>query len=220
MTTKKRLRYFEPQDQPGPGTGLPREQQRKLRMLAIIKAAAEVVGEHGYAGATVTAITRRAGVAQGTFYNYFPTRETLFDQLLPTLTKEMFAHVREAASKAKTPIQREEATMRGYFDYLHKVPAYYRILYEAETHVPATYRSIMTMIARNYAKQLNEARDRSEITAFSRRELEAVAFMLMGVRHYLSMRHQHGGRRSRPMPDGIVRAYAKLLRGLYLENDA
>jgi hypothetical protein len=41
MTTKKRLRYFEPQDQPGQGTGLPREQQRKLRMLAIIKAAAQ-----------------------------------------------------------------------------------------------------------------------------------------------------------------------------------
>ena len=220
MANKKTIRSSEPEDQQGPGARLTRARQRELKMFAIIKAAAEVVGEQGYAGATVTAITRRAGVAQGTFYNYFPTRETLFDQLLPALTKDMFAHVREAASDAKTPIQREEATMRGYFDYLHQVPAYYRILYEAETHVPATYRSIMSMIARNYTKQLHDARDRNEITAFSSRELETVAFMLMGVRHYLSMRHQHGGRRSRPMPDGVVKAYAKLLRGLYLGNEA
>lgn len=199
-----------------PRAGLSRAEQRQITRQALIDAASHVVGEQGYAGATVSAITRRAGVAQGTFYNYFQTREDLFDQLLPALTKKMFDHVRDAAAGAKTSREREEATMRGYFDFLYEVPSYYRILYEAETYVPAAYRSIMAMIADNYARQLDKARERGEIKAFSPRELEAVAYMLMGARHYLSMRHQHAGRRSRPMPDGVAKAYIKLIRGLYL----
>lgn len=196
--------------------GLSRVEQRQITRQALLDAASHVVGENGYAGATVSAITRRAGVAQGTFYNYFDTREDLFGELLPFLTRQMFDHVRKAASGAQTFEEREEATMRGYFDFLYRVPCFYRILYEAETHVPATYRAIMAMIAANYAAQLEGARGRGEIKAFTPRELEAVAYMLMGARHYLSMRHQHAGRRSRPMPDGVAKAYMKLIRGLYL----
>jgi AcrR family transcriptional regulator len=193
-----------------------RAEQRDRTRKALIEAASLVVGQHGYAGATVTAITRRARVAQGTFYNYFDTREDLFDQLLPALTRDMFAFIRAAAASARTSREREEATMQAYFDFLHRVPSFYRILYEAETIAPAAYRANMKMIAANYARQLRGARDRGEIVAFTPRELEAVAYMLMGARHYLSMRHQHGGRRSRAMPDGVVQTYIKLIRGLYL----
>ena len=40
-----------------------------------------IVGELGYAGASVALITARADVAQGTFYNYFESRQDLLDQL-------------------------------------------------------------------------------------------------------------------------------------------
>src|SRR6202008_1120179 len=38
-------------------------------------------------------LTRRAGVAQGTFYNYFNSRQDLFDQLLPSMSNEMLAFI-------------------------------------------------------------------------------------------------------------------------------
>jgi AcrR family transcriptional regulator len=199
-----------------PTRKLTRAEQRDLTRKSLIDAACDVVGNHGYLGATVTAITRRAGVAQGTFYNYFESREDLFDQLLPALSGTMFDHIRAAAQGARSEQAREEASMRAYFDFLHRVPAFYRILYESETFAPTAYRANIDMIARNYARVLQRARADGKIVAFTRRELEPIVYMLMGARHYLSMRHQRRGRLDRPVPDWVVKAYMKLIRGLYL----
>jgi len=46
---------------------------------AIFAAAASVIGEHGYVGATIKRITEQAGIAQGTFYLYFDSRQALFE---------------------------------------------------------------------------------------------------------------------------------------------
>lgn len=195
---------------------LTRAQQRERTRAALIDAAVHVVGERGYADASVTAITRRAGVAQGTFYNYFESREDLFDRLLPALAQTMFDRIRDAVRDCACEQQRELASLRAYFDFVREVPQFYRILYEAEIFAPAAHRALIERIARNYARTLRRARDRGEIVSFNRRELESVVYMLMGARHYLSMRHVHRGRRDRPMPDWVPKVYMKLIRGLYL----
>src|SRR5437868_7079527 len=43
----------------------------------IMEAALSVFHERGYEGTTIPAIASRAGVAQGTLYNYFPSKEKL-----------------------------------------------------------------------------------------------------------------------------------------------
>ena len=48
-----------------------REEKARDTYQRILEAAARTVGEDGYADASVAKITRLAGVAQGTFYNYF-----------------------------------------------------------------------------------------------------------------------------------------------------
>jgi len=65
------------------------ETRRKL-----IDAAAKVVGEEGYANASVAKITARAEIAQGTFYNYFASQQDLFDHLLPELGREVLDFIR------------------------------------------------------------------------------------------------------------------------------
>lgn len=62
------------------------EEQRKRRKHArpgeILAAAIEAFAEHGFAGATVEDIARRAGVAKGTVYLYFQTKDELFEALV------------------------------------------------------------------------------------------------------------------------------------------
>ena len=183
---------------------------------ALIDSATRVVGEFGYSGALVTAITRGANVAQGTFYNYFESREDILDQLLPALARRMFEKIQIAAEGAPSDELREEASMRAYFEFFQQEPDFYRILYEAETFAPAAFRAHVDTVALNYARVLHRARTRGEVTAFTKREIDSVVFMLMGIRHYLSMRHSRKGRRDRPMPEWITKAYMKLIRGLYL----
>lgn len=48
----------------------------------IIKAALDVFIEHGFADARISDISKRAGVAKGSVYNYFQTKERLFESVL------------------------------------------------------------------------------------------------------------------------------------------
>jgi AcrR family transcriptional regulator len=47
----------------------------------LLEAAHDLVEEGGYAAASVTAITERAGVAAGTLYRHFPSKAELFAEL-------------------------------------------------------------------------------------------------------------------------------------------
>ncbi|WP_249533285.1 TetR/AcrR family transcriptional regulator, partial [Escherichia coli] len=48
----------------------------------IARAALEEFSAQGFARASISNISKRAGVAKGTVYNYFPTKELLFEAVL------------------------------------------------------------------------------------------------------------------------------------------
>ncbi|WP_139651461.1 TetR/AcrR family transcriptional regulator [Raoultibacter phocaeensis] len=52
-----------------------RERKRRQTREAIERAAITLVGERGYAAVTVDDICARVGISQGTFFNYFPTKD-------------------------------------------------------------------------------------------------------------------------------------------------
>lgn len=58
-----------------------REQTKVQNRQAILDAAREVFGELGYEAATVRDIIRRTGLAAGTFYNYYRSKEEVFAAL-------------------------------------------------------------------------------------------------------------------------------------------
>ena len=58
-----------------------REQTKVANRQAILDAAREVFGELGYDTATVRDIIRRTGLAAGTFYNYYRSKEEVFAAL-------------------------------------------------------------------------------------------------------------------------------------------
>jgi AcrR family transcriptional regulator len=73
-----------------PAAPLTRGHKKKARTRALLlDTALEVLAEQGE-GFSVTDIVARAGVAHGTFYNYFPDREQLVDALVPHVV-ERFA---------------------------------------------------------------------------------------------------------------------------------
>lgn len=58
-----------------------REQTKVQNRQAILHAAREVFGELGYETSTVRDIIRRTGLAAGTFYNYYRSKEEVFAAL-------------------------------------------------------------------------------------------------------------------------------------------
>lgn len=196
-----------------------REEKSERIRKELFRAAAEIVGEVGYAGASITLITQRAGVAQGTFYNYFELRQDLLDKLLPELGEQMRVHIREAALRA--PHNFAELERRGFeafFGFLKENPHFLRILNEAESYALAGYQKHLEATSKNYVRFLARAQRNGEFPGYEEDELEAIAFILMAARSYLAVRYlgQHINRR-RPtkLPPAVVDTYMKfVLHGL------
>lgn len=194
-----------------------REEKARETYMRLLEAAAQVVGEDGYADASVAKITQLAGVAQGTFYNYFESRQQIFDQLLPYMGRQMLDHIRDTvASDLKGPA-REEARLRGFFGYLIAHPAFYRILYEAEIFAPRAHEEHFRLLVEGYRGSLDRAVGRGEIEGYSEDELEAVIYILLSARSYLSMRYVYDGKGgTAPPPEHVIDAYVKLVsHGLF-----
>ncbi|MBM7516654.1 TetR/AcrR family transcriptional regulator [Nocardioides nitrophenolicus] len=63
---------------------------------ALIDAAVDVFTEKGLHGARVIDVTKRAGVAAGSFYTYFETKEGLFLEVVDKVRQELAAEVPRA----------------------------------------------------------------------------------------------------------------------------
>jgi len=59
----------------------------------IFKAALELITEHGFHGAPMTAITERAGVGAGTVYRYFANKDILIAELYQELRNKIHAEL-------------------------------------------------------------------------------------------------------------------------------
>lgn len=85
-----------------PGASEPGKRERKAtrNRNAILDAARKVFCEVGYGAATVRDIIRGTDLATGTFYNYFPDKETVLRVLIEEFQRELRRRVREARSRA------------------------------------------------------------------------------------------------------------------------
>lgn len=195
---------------------LSRAQRNESTRRRIFKAATKVVGKFGYAEASVSRITEEAGVAQGTFYNHFESRQELLDQLLPTIGLDMvnFIAERSAAGDAAT---RELDRFGAFFDYLRQVPEFLRILNEAEFFAPAGYQKHFDNISTAFARILKRARNAGQIEGYSDDEIDVIVHIFMGARGYLSRRYSYSESRVvTAVPDYVISAYEKLVtRGLF-----
>jgi AcrR family transcriptional regulator len=60
----------------------PQRANGKLRVAAILEAAAAVIGEKGYEGATMAEIAARSDTKIGSLYRFFPNKESVADTIL------------------------------------------------------------------------------------------------------------------------------------------
>ena len=181
---------------------------------ALLQAAAKVVGEVGYQGASIARITREAGLAHGTFYLYFDTRQEMLDAVLPFVGEELSLFIRQRASGARDGIEVEERSFRAAFEYLARNPGFYRTLNEAEFAAPAGFEKHFSGTADRYLNSLKRTKDNGELADYSVRELEVIVYMLMAVRFYLYLRFvKDDGGEDGHLPEWVVQTYLKFLRG-------
>jgi AcrR family transcriptional regulator len=81
---------------------------------ALVRAAREVFERQGFLDARVADIADAAGVAHGSFYTYFDSKEAVFREVANALVGDMFLASRVGADVPRDPISRIEAANRLY----------------------------------------------------------------------------------------------------------
>lgn len=85
---------------------------------AILDAAREVFGEIGYEPCTVRDIIRRTGLAAGTFYNYFKSKEEVFAALADDGARRFGPILKALRSQNEDFESFLRAALRAYFRFL------------------------------------------------------------------------------------------------------
>lgn len=177
----------------------------------LLTSAARVVGTFGYREASVQRITAEAGLAQGTFYLYFESRQALFDALLPHFGLQMLDVVRDRAAGASGFFEVEEIGVRAVFEYLTEHPWFWRVLNEAEVEAPVAWARHHEEVIRRYMKFLRRARADGELAAYAEDELDTVAQLLVAARDYLYRCKLIHHRPGKEIPDSVIRTYRRFI---------
>jgi len=197
---------------------LTRVEKSEETRKALFDAAAKIVGKHGYEGASIAKITARAKVAQGTFYNYFETRQDLLDQLLPEMGELMLEYLRTHMSPDAKGWRREEERLTAYFAFLVENPWFHRLVNEAETLAPKAHKMYFSKISEGYVRSLRRAIKSKDIKNFQEADLEPLSYMLMSMRTYLAQRYAYSNGSVRAPDEQVIRTYVKLVRSGLFED--
>lgn len=177
----------------------------------LLEAAEEVFAELGYHDASIVKLTEAAGVAQGTFYLYFESKQQIFDELVLDLNRRVRRAMSEGAEQGRTRAERERLGFRGYFRFTAEHPALYRIIRQAEIVAPHILQQHYERIARGYVTGLRGAMDDGEIVEA---DPEVLAWILMGVGEIVGMRWILWGEDGE-VPDRVADEMARFIsRGL------
>ena len=165
---------------------VPRTERGRRTLRKLIEAAAQEFGSRGFHDAAITGITARAGVALGSFYTYFDSKEAVFRALVKDMSQAVRSHVAEAVKDAPDRLSAERTGLAAFIAFTRKHPELYRIIEEAQFVAEDVYRQHYLTFVEGYRRNLSAARSRGEI---SDGPDELRAWILIGMSVFLGMRY-------------------------------
>lgn len=168
-----------------PGSLAPVTARGEATRRRILDAAEEVFGELGYYEASVAEITRRAGVAQGTFYIYFHSKHEIFIELVEDMGKQLRRAMRAGMGTASNRLEIERGGFRAFFEFIAAHRRIYHIIEEARRVAPEAAEAYYRHIGNGYVRGLRAAMDAGEIR---RMDPEGLAYALIGIGHFVALR--------------------------------
>jgi AcrR family transcriptional regulator len=185
-----------------------REATKAANREAILQAGRAVFGELGYGAASVRDIIRRTDLAAGTFYNYFPDKESIFRALIDEVGDEARRRVQAARRRATTPRAFVEDGYRAYFEYIVEDPDNHAFLARNAGTIRAMFDDGPVPLGTDeLAEDLRLAIDAGRIPPV---DLEYTAHVMMAVGIELGLRLME---RDPPDVEGATRFATNLFMG-------
>lgn len=118
---------FQSLRKPGESDKSKRKKQKDVRS-GILKSALEEFSEKGFHAATIDSVAERAGIAKGTVYRYFNSKEGLFNALKEDTITEFVELARHDLSREEDILKIIESVIRIYLGFFEKNSAFFKVI--------------------------------------------------------------------------------------------
>ncbi|WP_348767436.1 TetR/AcrR family transcriptional regulator [uncultured Salinisphaera sp.] len=152
----------------------------------MLTAAEDAFGNTGFFRASISDITRSAGVAQGTFYIYFKNKEDVLAELVRHMGRELRRLLTHAIPTGMSRLDAEREGMAAFIRLVAERPNLYRVVQESLFVDEQIYKDYYMDFARGYISALEKSVEKYEIRDG---DLDVWVWILMGTAHFLGLRY-------------------------------
>src|SRR5690349_16131237 len=104
----------------------PRTAHGERTLRKILDAARDEFGERGFSESSIVGITQRAGVALGTFYTYFNSKEAVFHALVRDMSGQVRDHVAPVLKGSAETLEGEGKALEAFLRFAREHRDVYR----------------------------------------------------------------------------------------------
>ena len=164
----------------------PKTARGKKTRDKLLRAAEIEFGDKGFHSAAISGITYRAGVALGTFYTYYESKEEIFHDLVTYMSHRTRRWIGERVAGAPDRMAAERLGIEAYIEFARRHKGIYRIIAEAEFVANDAYREHYESFASAYRDNLKQAGDSGDIREG---DYETWSWAIMGIAVFLGMKY-------------------------------
>jgi len=164
----------------------PKTARGKKTRDKLLQAAEIEFGDKGFHAAAIRGITHRAGVALGTFYTYYQSKEEIFHDLVSYMSHRTRRWIAERVAGAPDRMAAERLGIEAYIEFARQHKGIYRIITEAEFVANDAYREHYEGFADAYRDNLKKAGESGDIR---QGDYETWTWAIMGIAVFLGMKY-------------------------------
>lgn len=187
-----------------------RTERGRRTAQALVEAALLEFGANGFHATGISDITRRAGVALGSFYTHFASKEAIFEAVVADLSGRLRDFVGPRLAPVEGAVAREHKALLSFLAFVRENELIYRIIDEAEFVAPASHRGHYETTVERIRRRLEAGAAAGELRADVG---DVEAWAIAGMNVFLGLRFGLWGR-THDLADVAARANRLLAEGL------
>jgi len=167
---------------------LPKTKRGELTLKKICEAAEELFAQNGYYTTDISDITRKAGVATGTFYTYFPDKNSVFLHLMDDLGRKLRREIKQAKLEEapNSFMELERISARVYLSFVQRHWGIFHIVWQSLFTDAETFKLYFERFSSGYIKEIKRAQESGEIRDM---DPKLLSFILMGTHQFVALKH-------------------------------
>lgn len=164
----------------------PKTKRGEETLRRICAASETLFAERGFYDTQISDIARRAGVAAGTIYIYFPDKLSIFRYLLESLGHELRKETHIATIECRTMAETEEKGLYTFFQFITRHKGLFEIVWQAQFVDKSSFKYYYERFSAGYVGTIERAQASGEIPMIY--DPACLSYCLMGVYNFVALK--------------------------------